>query len=99
MNVLELFAGSRSIGKASKDLGHNVFSSDLNSFDGIDYAVDILDFNINKVPFKPDLILVSVLAAINTLNPIFANSVVIPFPIPSDPPVTSAQVSFPYFLI
>ena len=56
MNVLELFAGSRSIGKASEDLGHNVFSSDLNSFDGIDYAVDILDFNINKVPFKPDLI-------------------------------------------
>lgn len=56
MNVLELFAGSRSIGKASEDLGHNVFSSDINSFEGIDYAVDILDFDINKVPFKPDLI-------------------------------------------
>ena len=56
MNVLELFAGSRSISKASEDLGHNVFSSDINSFDGIDYAVDILDFDINKVPFKPNLI-------------------------------------------
>ena len=56
MNVLELFAGSRSIGKACEDLGHTVFSSDINSFDGIDYAVDILDFDINKVPFKPDLI-------------------------------------------
>ena len=50
MNVLELFAGSRSIGKASKDLGHNVFSSDLNSFDSIDYAVDILiKFHLNQI--------------------------------------------------
>ena len=56
MNVLELFAGSRSIGKASEDLGYNVFSSDINNFKDIDYVVDILDFDINKVPFKPDLI-------------------------------------------
>jgi len=56
MKVLELFAGSRSIGKAAQSLGYKVFSSDLNDFDGIDYAVDILDFDINKVPFKPDII-------------------------------------------
>ena len=56
MNVLELFAGSRSIGKASESLGYNVFSCDLNAFDNIDYAVDILEFDINKVPFKPDFI-------------------------------------------
>lgn len=56
MNVLELFAGSRSIGKAAEELGYNVFSSDINPFDGIDYVVDVLDFNINKVPFKPDII-------------------------------------------
>ena len=56
MNVLELFAGSRSVGKAAESLGMNVFSSDLNAFDGIDYAVDILDFDVNKVPFIPDVI-------------------------------------------
>ena len=56
VNVLELFAGSRSIGKAAYKLGYNVFSSDINAFDNIDYVVDILDFDINKVPFKPDII-------------------------------------------
>jgi hypothetical protein len=56
MNVLELFAGSRSIGKAAESLGYNVFSSDLNAFDNIDYAVDILEFDIKKVPFQPDII-------------------------------------------
>lgn len=56
MNVLELFAGSRSIGKAAESLGMNVFSSDINAFEGIHYAVDIRDFDISKVPFKPDVI-------------------------------------------
>lgn len=56
MNVLELFAGSRSIGKEAEKLGYNVFSSDLNLFQKIDYAVNILEFDINRVPFKPDMI-------------------------------------------
>lgn len=56
MKVLELFAGSRSVGKAAQSLGYDVFSSDLNYFDGIDYIVDILDFDTNNVPFKPDII-------------------------------------------
>ncbi len=56
MNVLELFAGSRSIGKAAESLGYNVFSSDINEFEGVDYVVDILDFDIDKLPFKPDII-------------------------------------------
>ena len=56
MKVLELFAGSRSIGKAAETLGYTVFSSDLNDFEGIDYAVDILEFDTNKVPFKPDIV-------------------------------------------
>jgi len=29
MNVLELFAGSRSIGKVAEELGYNVFSVDV----------------------------------------------------------------------
>jgi hypothetical protein len=56
MKVLELFAGSRSIGKASEILGYEVFSSDLINFEKIDYVTSILDFDINKVPFKPDII-------------------------------------------
>ena len=56
MKVLELFAGSRSIGKAAETLGYTVFSSDLNDFEGIDYAVDILEFDTNKVPFRPDIV-------------------------------------------
>lgn len=56
MNVLELFAGSRSVGKAAEKLGMNVFSSDLIEFEGIHYPVSILDFDVTKVPFQPDII-------------------------------------------
>jgi hypothetical protein len=56
MQVLELFAGSRSIGKVAEALGMEVYSSDLVPFDGIDYAVSILDFDVSKVPFSPDII-------------------------------------------
>jgi len=56
MKVLELFAGSRSIGKAAKILGYQVFSSDLINFENIDYVTSILDFDINKLPFQPDII-------------------------------------------
>ena len=56
VKVLELFAGSRSIGKAAESLGYEVFSSDSKEFDGIDYVIDILDFDTSKVPFSPDII-------------------------------------------
>ena len=56
MKVLELFAGSRSIGKIAEELGMEVFSSDLIEFEGIDYPISILDFDVTKVPFKPDII-------------------------------------------
>jgi site-specific DNA-cytosine methylase len=56
MNLLELFAGSRSVGKEAEKLGFNVFSTDVNEFDKIDYAIDINAFDVNKVPFIPDVI-------------------------------------------
>ena len=56
MNVLELFAGSRSIGNICDELGYNVFSSDINAFDKIDYVTDINTFDVLKVPFIPDFI-------------------------------------------
>jgi hypothetical protein len=66
MKLLELYAGSRSVGKAAEKLGWEVFSSDLIDFDGINYAVSILDFDVSKVPFKPDVIF-------STLNPVSAD--------------------------
>ena len=56
MKLLELFAGSRSIGKQADKLGIEVFSSDINNFDNIDYVVNILEFDVTKVPFQPDII-------------------------------------------
>jgi len=56
MKVLELFAGSRSMGKVCDELGYEVFSSDINAFESIDYVTDILDFDVNDVPFVPDVI-------------------------------------------
>jgi site-specific DNA-cytosine methylase len=56
MRILELFAGNRSIGKVAEQLGMQVFSSDIEQFGGIDYVVDIQEFDYSKVPFIPDLI-------------------------------------------
>jgi len=56
MKVLELFAGSRSVGKVADQLGWEVFSSDFEAFEEIDYQIDILKFDVSKVPFKPDII-------------------------------------------
>ena len=55
-NVLELFAGSRSIGNAAENLGMNVFSSDINNFKKIDYVENILNFDIKKIPFKTTIV-------------------------------------------
>jgi len=56
MKVLELFAGSRSVGKIAEALEYEVYSSDINPFEGIDYVVDILEFQESEVPFIPDII-------------------------------------------
>jgi len=56
MKILELFAGSRSIGKVADRLAFDVYSSDIEQFGGIDYVTDIMDFDVTKIPFKPDII-------------------------------------------
>ena len=56
MNVLELFAGSRSIGKEAELLGINVFSVDWTIFNGIDLTIDIEELTLNHVPFIPDMV-------------------------------------------
>jgi len=56
MQILELFAGSKSIGKCADGLFFESYSSDIEQFGGIDYVTDILNFNVTKIPFKPDVI-------------------------------------------
>ena len=43
MNVLELFAGSKSFSKEAEKLGMNTFASDYKNFEDIDYVTDILE--------------------------------------------------------
>ena len=57
MNVVEIFAGSRSFGKVAEKLGCNVFSVDLKPFDGIDLAIDFEEMKFDMMPFKPDLLI------------------------------------------
>ncbi len=56
IKLLELFAGSRSVGKVAEELGYDVFSVDINNFNNIDYVIDILNFDYDEVPFIPDII-------------------------------------------
>jgi len=56
INLLELFAGSRSVGKIGENLGYNVFSVDWKKYEGIDLDIDIEDLKKEDVPFIPDVI-------------------------------------------
>ena len=56
MKILELFAGSRSIGKIADKRGHEVFSTDINDFQDIDLTTNIFDLEIKDIPFIPDMI-------------------------------------------
>jgi len=56
MKILELFAGSRSLGKVADRHGHDVFSVDWEDFDGIDLQIDVEELKIDDVPFVPDMV-------------------------------------------
>ena len=56
MVLLELFAGSRSVGKEAEALGFQVFSVDINNFEKIDLVIDILKLKREMIPVKPSII-------------------------------------------
>lgn len=56
MKILELFAGSRSIGRVAENIGHEVFSVDIKDFEGIDLIQDIEFLKPEQIPFIPDVI-------------------------------------------
>jgi hypothetical protein len=57
IKLLELFAGSRSIGKAAdKRGGIDSFSVDWQAFEGIDLVGDIGELTGDMVPFVPDIV-------------------------------------------
>lgn len=55
-NLLELFAGSRSVGKVGDELGMSVFSVDWQNFENIDLVIDIEKLTMQDVPFIPDVV-------------------------------------------
>ena len=56
LKLVELFAGSRCVGKAGEELGMKVFSADWQPFDNIDFVGDIENMEISDVPFVPDVV-------------------------------------------
>ena len=56
LKLVELFAGSRCVGKAGEELGMKVFSADWQPFDNIDFVGDIQNMKISDVPFVPNVV-------------------------------------------
>jgi site-specific DNA-cytosine methylase len=57
MDVLELFAGNRSIGRVCDKEGHNVFSIDWQNFPGINLSMDIGELKASDIPWDaPDMV-------------------------------------------
>ena len=57
MKVLELFAGSCSFSNvAREEFGYETFTTDISQFGSIDLVCDVLDLDLNDLPFRPDII-------------------------------------------
>lgn len=56
MKLLELFAGSRSVGRVADQMGWQTFSNDIKPFENIHLAKSILHLERSDIPFLPDVI-------------------------------------------
>lgn len=55
-NIVEFFAGDRSIGKVADEMGYNAFSTDWAPYDKIDLVMDAEWMRPSDVPFIPDMV-------------------------------------------
>jgi hypothetical protein len=56
MKILELFCGTKSIGKVAKARGHEVYSVDIDVIHEPDLVANILTMDLAVLPWKPDVI-------------------------------------------
>lgn len=56
MKVLELFCGTKSISKVFTALGHTCFTVDNDPRHEPDLCCDVLNIDLSKIPFTPDVI-------------------------------------------
>ena len=56
MRILELYAGTGSIGRAAREHGHEVFSIDNDPQFNCDLTIDVLKLHAGQLPWKPDII-------------------------------------------
>ncbi len=54
--LLELFAGSRSVGKEAEKQGLEVFSVDWTDYENINLTIDIGELKKEDIPFVPDVV-------------------------------------------
>ena len=78
-NVLEVFAGSRSIGNKAEQLGMNVFSIDWTPYDKIDLVIDVEpDELLMDIPHDPNLLIVDVRKEVEFADGHLADAVNLP---------------------
>jgi len=56
IKLLELFAGSRSVGREAEKQGMEVFSIDWTEYENINLSIDIGKLKVEDVPFVPDVV-------------------------------------------
>ncbi|HEY6143765.1 MAG TPA: hypothetical protein VIV55_10175 [Flavobacterium sp.] len=59
IKLLELFAGSKSIGTIAEQMGMSVFSVDWSPYENIDLVIDIEELETDHIPFVPDIVWLS----------------------------------------
>lgn len=56
MNILELFSGTERFSKVARNYGHNTFTVDNDIQHNPNLCIDIFEFNVSMIPYKPDVI-------------------------------------------
>jgi hypothetical protein len=55
INTVEFFCGTKSFSKVARELGYSTFTTDSNKTFKPDYCINILDFDIKRLPYRPDV--------------------------------------------